>query len=101
MSDADERKKRATIVNDGAVLLDISGQAPPPSKNFIQVILNTKGVIFREWKISLRNEKTRPSEEVCTLEEFIQFETFHDKIQRIWDSKKLEEMKMLAKKNIH
>ncbi|XP_054840193.1 F-box only protein 36 [Eublepharis macularius] len=46
------------------VLFEARGQAPAPSKDFCQLLVNRKDVVFRWWKISLRSEfrEARPGE---------------------------------------
>ncbi|XP_074497879.1 F-box only protein 36a isoform X2 [Sebastes fasciatus] len=51
----------------GEDLFQISGQGPPPSKDFFQLLITKKEVIWRSWRISLRHENRGASpEEVKT-----------------------------------
>nr|XP_055029587.1 F-box only protein 36a [Misgurnus anguillicaudatus]XP_055029588.1 F-box only protein 36a [Misgurnus anguillicaudatus] len=49
-----ERPKMASLL--GEVLFEIDGQGPAPSKDFYQLIITQKEVIWRWWKISMRSE---------------------------------------------
>eukprot|EP00049_Salpingoeca_infusionum_P018190 m.356120 g.356120 ORF g.356120 m.356120 type:complete len:106 (+) comp17444_c0_seq1:390-707(+) len=39
------------IKRDKTIHLEERAQAKPPSKNYHQVLVNSKGVVFRTWKI--------------------------------------------------
>ena len=62
-------------------LINIGAQAPAPSKDYCQLILNHHYVIFRRWKITLRGDsETRyPSEIKDTYEEFSHDENIQSK----------------------
>ncbi|KAL2096047.1 hypothetical protein ACEWY4_008195 [Coilia grayii] len=40
----------------GSTVFEINGQGPSPSKDFFQLVITKTEVIWRSWKISLRNE---------------------------------------------
>uniref|UniRef100_A0A670YQI9 F-box protein 36 n=1 Tax=Pseudonaja textilis TaxID=8673 RepID=A0A670YQI9_PSETE len=61
----------ASLLDD--TLFETRGQAPSPSKDFYQIIVTRKEVIFRWWKISLRSEyrEARPGELKESHEDFL------------------------------
>ncbi|XP_053160630.1 F-box only protein 36 [Hemicordylus capensis] len=61
----------ASLLTD--TLFEARGQAPAPSKDFYQIIVSRKDVIFRWWKISLRSEfrEARPGELSESHEDFL------------------------------
>ncbi|XP_003218331.2 F-box only protein 36 [Anolis carolinensis] len=61
----------ASLLTD--TLFEARGQAPAPSKDFYQLIVTKKEVIFRWWKISLRSEyrEARPGELRESHEDFL------------------------------
>ena len=98
-STVDEVKRKKIIIDEPNTIEEFSGQAPAPSKTFVQVVVNAKGVVYREWHISLRNEKSRPSESVCTLKEFHEEEYFWEQIEKVFGKEKLEHMINLCKRH--
>ncbi|XP_001187528.1 F-box only protein 36-like [Strongylocentrotus purpuratus] len=62
----------ASLLPKDGVLLDITGQAPAPSKNFNEFKITTSEVIWRTWVITLRNDAKRlsPGATVEPLEDF-------------------------------
>ena len=63
-------------VSSGKVLFDIAGQAPSPSKDYVQLKITDKGIIWRRWKISIRGvthgkaPTPQPSELVLSHKDF-------------------------------
>ncbi|XP_033894694.2 F-box only protein 36-like isoform X2 [Acipenser ruthenus] len=57
----------------GETVLESNGQAPAPSKDFYQLVVTKKEVIWRFWKISLRSEfrTTNPGELRETHKEYL------------------------------
>ena len=55
-------------------LFEATAQVPSPSKDFTQIIITEKGMVWRRWKISLRSVTQgavpQPSEEVMLHEDF-------------------------------
>ena len=55
-------------------LFEATAQAPSPSKDFTQIVVTEKGMVWRKWKISLRGVSQgavpQPSEEVMLHEDF-------------------------------
>lgn len=54
-------------------LFEMSAQAPPPSKDYYQLLVTNSMVIWRCWRISLRSESrnVHPSEEKNTYQDFL------------------------------
>lgn len=54
-------------------ILNISGQAPSPSKNFYQLIMNNKLIILRWWEISRRStsDSRCPGETKVSYNDFV------------------------------
>ncbi len=63
-------------VNNGKVLFEITGQVPSPSKDFVQLKITDKGVLWRRWAISIRGviqgfaRTPQPTEIVLTHADF-------------------------------
>ena len=78
--------KRAVIT--ARKLYDITGQAPSPSKDFCQILVTEKGIIWRRWKITLRNfsQGTAPSpnEVVMNYEDFLNDKSFQKELEFIF-----------------
>ncbi|CAH3145117.1 unnamed protein product [Porites lobata] len=51
-------------------IFEISGIGQAPSKDFFSLTVVNNSIIWRTWRISLRNEKTSPSETVQSWQEF-------------------------------
>jgi len=47
-------QKRKRFIANAWILLEKSGQAQAPSKDYCQLIVTTEGVVYRWWKISVR-----------------------------------------------
>ncbi|XP_014677852.1 PREDICTED: F-box only protein 36-like [Priapulus caudatus] len=91
----------ASLIPDG-VLLDASDQAPAPSKDFCQLYITTNDeVIWRWWKISLRNEeKLYPGELKDNYEDFLDDERIQNEIKRVFGNNMLEYVKGLVEGHI-
>jgi hypothetical protein len=65
-------------------LLNMGAQAPSPSKNYCQVVLNHNNVIFRTWHISLHvNSDSRfPSENISSYDDFVHDEVLQRKLNQ-------------------
>lgn len=64
-------KQQSTKNGQVEKVYSISGQAPSPSKDFLELIIGKEQVIWRHWKISYKHhKKILPSEERLTHEEF-------------------------------
>ncbi|KAM6259691.1 F-box only protein 36 isoform 2-T2 [Spheniscus humboldti] len=63
----------------GEEVFETRGQAPAPSKDFCQLLVTRREVIFRWWKISLRNEfrESRPGEIKESQEDFLDDSSLH------------------------
>lgn len=64
-------------VSTGKLLFEQTVQAPSPSKDFVQLKITDKGLIWRKWKISIRGlaqgkaPTPQPSEVVLTHKDFL------------------------------
>ncbi len=72
-------KQQSTKNGKVEKVYSISGQAPSPSKDFLELIIGREQVIWRHWKISYKHhKKILPSEERLTHEEFkVFYRLFH------------------------
>lgn len=63
-------------------ILNMGAQAPSPSKNYCQVVLNHTNVLFRTWNISLHvNSDSRfPSENISSYDDFVHDEVMQSKL---------------------
>ncbi|XP_051873147.1 F-box only protein 36-like [Pristis pectinata] len=54
-------------------IFEISAQAPPPSKDYYQLLVTNSTVIWRWWKISLRSEfrNVNPGEQKNSYQDFL------------------------------
>ncbi|XP_071798573.1 F-box only protein 36-like [Asterias amurensis] len=92
----------ASLLPADGVLFEASNQAPPPSKDFNQLIIQRQEVIWRTWKITLRNDYRRlaPGEVKESHEDF----TFDDRMQfdvgRVFDECTLNYALELCRGNI-
>ncbi|XP_042313415.1 F-box only protein 36 isoform X2 [Sceloporus undulatus] len=73
-------------------LFEARGQAPAPSKDFYQLIVSRKEVIFRWWKISLRSEyrEARPGELRESHEDFLDDPSLQIQIAIIFGAETLD-----------
>lgn len=69
-------------------LFEMSSQTPAPSKDFVNIIVTTKGVIWRKWKITLRGLTSgaaptpQPVEEVLSYEDYICYDVLQVKLKQ-------------------
>lgn len=84
---SDEVLKKMTLkkeILNAKKLFEATAQVPSPSKDFTQIIVTEKGMVWRKWKISLRGVSQgavpQPSEEVMLHEDF----HYHDTLQVSW-----------------
>ncbi len=61
-----------TLFDNQNEILNISAQAPSPSKNFYQLLMTNRLIILRWWQISRRStqDSRYPGEKKVTYEEF-------------------------------
>ncbi|XP_070609440.1 F-box only protein 36 [Erythrolamprus reginae] len=80
----------ASLLDD--TLFETRGQAPAPSKDFYQIIVTRKEVIFRWWKISLRSEfrEARPGELKECHEDFLDDPSLQIQIAIVFGASTLE-----------
>jgi hypothetical protein len=74
---SDEVVKRMTLKKEilsAKKLFEATAQVPSPSKDFTQIVITERGMVWRKWKISLRGVSQgavpQPSEEVMLHEDF-------------------------------
>ena len=70
----------------GKILIEKTAQAPPPSKDFHQLLVNETEVIWRTWKISLRKDQRYipPSQKKVPWEDFDYDEILQNDINRVF-----------------
>uniref|UniRef100_A0A8C5RE22 F-box protein 36 n=1 Tax=Laticauda laticaudata TaxID=8630 RepID=A0A8C5RE22_LATLA len=89
----------ASLLDD--TLFETRGQAPSPSKDFYQIIVTRKEVIFRWWKISLRSEyrEARPGELKESHEDFLDNPSLQIQIAIVFGASTLEHIFNLCRGN--
>ena len=73
-------------------IFEISGIGQAPSKDFFSLIVVNNSIIWRSWRITLRNEKTSPSETVQSWQEFTDTSNglrLQGEIRRLFGNEKL------------
>lgn len=100
-----QRKAPKNFLLEGGVLLDISSQAPSPSKDYVNLHVTTKEIHWHYWKINPRCLKpdihVPPSGLVTPLEDFQHDLDFQSEVQRIFGAPVLEYLKNLCKGHIN
>ncbi|XP_071501318.1 F-box only protein 36-like [Diadema antillarum] len=88
----------ASLLPKDGVLLDITGQAPSPSKDFHQFVVTTKHTIWRTWRITLRNDAKRlnPSESTDPLEDFQYDDRLQFEVGRVFGTRVKDYAVMLS-----
>ena len=75
-------------------LLEESCQDPAPSKDFCHMMVTEKGVIWRRWKVSVRNitqgAVPAPVERGFTVEEFLADKDMQGEVGRVMGSETLQ-----------
>ena len=76
-------------------LAEDTGQDPAPSKDFCQLIVTERGLIWRRWRISVRNLNRKgaastPTETSVTIDEFNFDKSLQDEIERVLGSDTLQ-----------
>ena len=68
-------------------LTEDSGQDPAPSKDFCQLVVTERGIVWRRWKISVRNlskgSAPTPTETFMDIIEFNSEKSLQDEIERV------------------
>ncbi|XP_066475846.1 F-box only protein 36 [Tiliqua scincoides] len=82
-------------------LFEARGQAPAPSKDFYQVLVTRKEVIFRWWKISLRSEfrETKPGELRESHDDFLDDPSLQIQIAIVFGGSTLEHIFNMCRGN--
>ncbi|XP_056621538.1 F-box only protein 36a isoform X2 [Triplophysa dalaica] len=85
-----ERPKMAFLLDE--ILFETYGQGPSPSKDFYQLVITQKEVIWRWWKISIRGvfRGTPPGEIKQSHIEFVEDTTFQKQLDVVFGPKSLE-----------
>ena len=75
------------------ILYRREGQAPPPSKDFFQLIVTERSVDWRSWRISIRNSSKIPPRACSrTWEEFVGDELLISEITQIFGKEIVHEV---------
>ncbi|XP_075274081.1 F-box only protein 36 [Opisthocomus hoazin] len=82
-------------------VFEASGQALAPSKDFYQLLVTRREVIFRWWKISLRSEfrESRPGEIKASWEDFLDDSSLHIQSAIVFGAEVLEHVLSLCRGN--
>ncbi|XP_033109173.1 F-box only protein 36-like [Anneissia japonica] len=88
----------ASLLPSSGVLLEVSAQAPAPSKDFHQFIISSRNTIWRTWNITLRNDYRRlnPTESKQPIEDFAYDERLQFDVRRVFGLNTLEYAKNLC-----
>ena len=80
-------------------LFEATAQVPSPSKDFTQIIITEKGVVWRRWKITLRGisqgAAPAPSETAMSHEDFKYDSTLQGDIERIFGPEVLRQIQRI------
>ncbi|EDV21891.1 uncharacterized protein TRIADDRAFT_29750 [Trichoplax adhaerens] len=77
--------------------MDKTGQAPAPSKDYHQLLVTHEEIIWRWWKISMRNNAiVFPGETKIPSEDFDYDDRLQTEILRIFGKETLEEVRRLS-----
>lgn len=94
----------SSLVQDG-ILIDMSGQAPSPSKDYINLRVTTQEVQWKYWKINphcLKPDiKVHPAETVTQLKDFEHDLDLQSEVQRVFGDATVEYIKNLSKGHIN
>lgn len=82
-------------------LYEATAQVPPPSKDFCQFLVTEKGIVWRKWKITLRNHSQgvspMPTENITTYEDFQLDKSLQSEIEAIFGSKAVKQALQIIK----
>ncbi|XP_041127499.1 F-box only protein 36-like [Polyodon spathula] len=83
-------------------LYEISRQAASPCKDFYQLLVTKKEVIWRVWKVSnpYKRERAQPGEERKSHNDFLADDYFKGHIKRVFGSEMLEYIMNLCQQHI-
>ncbi|CAK8697829.1 F-box only protein 36-like [Clavelina lepadiformis] len=88
-----------SLVKNG-VLLDVSEQAPSPSKDFVNMMVTTNEVIWRYWRINpqcLKSDvKIAPTETKENHHDFLHNLDLHSEVKRVFGENTLTYVKSLC-----
>ncbi|KAM8902343.1 F-box only protein 36a [Spinachia spinachia] len=82
----------------GKHLFQISGQGPPPQKDFFQLLITNIEVIWRSWTISVRLEcqGAAPTELKVSHDNFLLQKMLHQKVDAVFGRRILEYTRSLC-----
>ncbi|TMS07823.1 F-box only protein 36 [Larimichthys crocea] len=82
----------------GEHLLEVTGQAPAPSKDFYQLLVTKKEVILTSWKISLRIDArgASPSRQKESHRNFLKDKTLKDEVFAVFGKRTLDHTMLLC-----
>jgi F-box protein 36 len=82
-------------------IFEATGQVPAPSKDFCQILVTEGGVIWRKWRITLRNVSQgaapMPTEQVMTYEDFQLDKSLQFEVELIFGMKALNSINRALK----
>ena len=91
---------KQTILRSRKVF-EATGQAPSPSKDFCQIFVTENGVVWRKWKITLRNisvaTPSSPTESVMTYEDFQYDKSLHFEVELVFGRNVLNHIHRIVK----
>ncbi|XP_054461264.1 F-box only protein 36a [Anoplopoma fimbria] len=82
----------------GEHLFQMSGQGPPPQKDFFQLLINKNEVIWRSWKISVRldSKGAAPKEQKTSHDNFLHQKTLQQQVGAVFGQRILEYTRSLC-----
>ena len=104
MATSDDHSLMQSIANKKEVtrakkLYDATAQVPSPSKDFCQILITEKGIVWRKWKITMRNfsrgKAPAPSEVIMTYEDFKYDKSLQSELELIFGREALKHMKRI------
>lgn len=88
------REKRAVL--SAKKLFEATKQVPSPSKDYCQLLVTTKGVVWRRWKITIRNISVKvpsPQESIMSYEDFLDDTSFMAELENIFGHDTLQHVR--------
>ena len=79
-------------------LFEATAQVPSPSKDFCQILVTERGVVWRKWKITLRNSQgppPTPTENIMSYEDFKYDKSLQSEIEYIFGVHVLKQIKRI------
>jgi len=95
-----EEQRRRRFIANAWMLMEKTGQAPAPSKDYCQLLVTTEGVIWRWWKISLRRSAVvYPGEWAVAREDVEDDERLMGEIERTFGTDIKDQVLHLCKRS--